>query len=79
MPLLYARPDQVPTSTWSFSVQARTLPVSYTHLAQNLKDNNGDATGATVTWSSKNTWRGGDTPSTGAVSYTHLDVYKRQG
>lgn len=33
--------------------------------AQDLKDNNGGATGATVTWSSKNTWRGGDTPSTG--------------
>lgn len=33
--------------------------------AQDLKNNSGDATGATVTWSSKNTWRGGDTPSTG--------------
>ncbi|WP_302016011.1 autotransporter-associated beta strand repeat-containing protein [uncultured Akkermansia sp.] len=33
--------------------------------AQDLKNNNGDATGATVTWSSKNTWRGGGTPSTG--------------
>lgn len=33
--------------------------------AQDLKNSNGDATGATVTWSSKNTWRGGGTPSTG--------------
>ena len=33
--------------------------------AQDLKNNNGDATGAMVTWSSKNTWRGGGTPSTG--------------
>lgn len=33
--------------------------------AQDLKNNSGDATGATITWSSKNTWRGGDTPSTG--------------
>ena len=27
MPLLYARPEHVPTSTWSFSVQARTLQI----------------------------------------------------
>lgn len=34
--------------------------------AQSLKDNNNSLTGATVTWSSKNTWKGGGTPSTGA-------------
>lgn len=32
---------------------------------QDLKNNNGDSSGATATWSSKNTWRGGDTPTTG--------------
>lgn len=51
--------EAVPGSNWNqFSGASQST-------AQNLKDNNGDATGATVTWSSKNTWRGGDTPSTG--------------
>ena len=48
--------EAVPGSNWNqFSGASQST-------AQNLKDNNGDATGATVTWSSKNTWRGGDTP-----------------
>ena len=51
--------EAVPGSNWNqFSGASQST-------AQNLKDNNGDAIGATVTWSSKNTWRGGDTPSTG--------------
>ena len=51
--------EAVPGSNWNqFSGASQST-------AQNLKDNNGVATGATVTWSSKNTWRGGDTPSTG--------------
>lgn len=51
--------EAAPGSNWNqFSGASQST-------AQNLKDNNGDATGATVTWSSKNTWRGGDTPSTG--------------
>lgn len=33
--------------------------------AQSLKDNHGATSGATVTWSSKNTWRGPQDPSTG--------------
>lgn len=32
---------------------------------QALNNNNGEATGATVTWSSKNLWQGGGTPTTG--------------
>lgn len=51
--------EAVPGSNWNqFSGASQST-------AQDLKNNNGDATGATVTWSSKNTWRGGDTPSTG--------------
>ena len=51
--------EAVPGSNWnqfSGASQSRALT---------LKDNTGDAPGATVTWTSKNTWRGGDTPSTG--------------
>lgn len=51
--------EAVPGSNWNqFSGNSQSA-------AQGLNNNNGDATGATVTWSSQNTWRGGGTPSTG--------------
>ncbi len=51
--------EAVPGSSWNqFGGETQST-------AQNLKDNNGASSGATVTWSSKNTWRGPQNPSTG--------------